>query len=615
MTSSRPTSRIPEPEPAELLKIALDATRELMVIRGPSGSVSYVNHAFLETFGGQKGDWMGRWFSMAPPRSREESRQYDMLMRTVNGAAWIEWDECLLPDGGGVISVGRDVTTRREAHESMAETQRAKALFFAAVTHELRTPLSGAMGVSRLLKATKLEPDQADYVRSIAASTEHALTMIDDILDLSQLEAGKLQLRPGEIDVAAIVRETVELAAPRAYEKDLEVAVVYAPGCPARITGDAARLKQILFNLIGNAVKFTRKGGIRIEIANNPGPEDIPRLSISVLDTGPGISQTDQETLFEHFERGAAEREGAEGGAGLGLAMVRRLVESMNSSMGLESELGHGSNFWVTLELPVIETWQQSPLRGRHLAVASRNDVLRQALVDQLRALGGDVIDLDNGENIAAASGRELLLDHAWRDVAGDCRAAHVWLMVTPGQKNDVIDALPDHVQSWMVKPIRRSTLIEQITGQLPANSVGDAEVDRNPDTTTQALLGLHVLVAEDDPVNALIARKTLERLGAQVTVADSGPRAIQTLETEQFDAALLDQRMPGMDGKNVAELARLSGVDIPLIALTANTSEADRQRCLEAGMDEFLSKPVDPDLLVDTLLRLCGPEKQASIA
>jgi PAS domain S-box-containing protein len=614
MTSSRTPLPKPEFDPEKLLASALDVTRELMVIRRSSGNVSYVNHAFLETFGGKKEDWIGRWFSMAPPRSREDSRHYDMLMRTVDGAAWIEWDECLLPDDQGVVSVGRDVTARREAHESMAETQRAKSLFFAAVTHELRTPLSGAMGMSRLLKATELKPDQADYVRSIAASTEHALTMIDDILDLSQLEAGKLQLRPGEVDVAALVRETVELAAPRAHEKGLEVAVVYAAGCPSRITGDAARLKQILFNLIGNAVKFTQEGGIRIEVADNPGHADTPRLSLSVSDTGPGISETDQETLFEHFERGAAEREGAEGGAGLGLAMVRRLVESMGSSMGVESQLGRGSNFWVTLELPVIDICQQTPLRGRKLAVASENDVLRLALVDQLLALGGDVVGIDTASHITASSGRELLLDGDWREFAGESGAAHVWLMVTPGQKNDVIDALPEHVQNWMVKPIRRSTLVEQITGQIPALSTPRESLAPDEDQTEQVLLGLHILVAEDDPVNALIARKTLERLGAQVSVADSGPRAIQILETESFDAALLDQRMPGMDGKNVAELARLSGVDIPLIALTANTSEADRQRCLEAGMDEFLSKPVDPDILADTLLRLCGPKKQASI-
>ena len=612
MTSSRPPTRKPVFDPEKILASALDVSRELVVIRGTTGTVVYVNHAFLETFGGEREDWIGRWFSMAPPRGREDSRRYDMLMRTVQGSAWIEWDECLLPDDEGVVSVGRDVTARREAHESLAETQRAKSLFFAAVTHELRTPLSGAMGISRLLKATNLAPDQADYVRSIAASTEHALAMIDDILDLSQLEAGKLQLRPQNISVADLVRETVELASPRAHEKGLEIAIVHARGCPARIEGDSARIKQILFNLIGNAVKFTLTGGIRVEIANNPHTDGRARLSLSVQDTGPGISETDQETLFEHFERGAAERDGAEGGAGLGLAMVRRLVLAMSSSMGVESELGQGSNFWVTFELPVTDVCLDTPLQGRSLAVASGNAVLRQALTDQLQALGAQVVGIDRIENMAAAAGRDLLLDGAWHEAAKNSGASRVWMMVTPGQKNDFIGALPDNVQGWMVKPIRRSTLIEQITGLAPVTSRQESlseTIENQP-----LLVGLHVLVAEDDPVNALIARKTLERLGARVTLADSGPRAIRILESERFDAALLDQRMPGMDGKNVAELARLAGVDIPLIALTANTSEADRQRCLEAGMDDFLSKPVDPQLLAETLLRLCDPQKQASI-
>lgn len=601
---------------AEFLVSALDAAGELILVRGRGGRVVHVNAAFIEAFGGVRSDWVGRWFSVAPPVTTDDPRRYEMLMRTRKGPVWIEWDERLLPLGRGVISVGRDVSSRREAHADLEASQRAKSLFFAAVTHELRTPLAGALGVARLLDATPLRPDQADYVRTLATSAEHALAMIDDILDLSRLEAGKLTLRPDAVDITALVRETVELAAPRAHEKGLEIGIVQSADAPTRIEGDAARLRQILFNLIGNAVKFTRQGGIRIDIGCAPAGDGRPRLALSVSDTGPGISQLDQQSLFEHFERGAAERDGTEGGAGLGLAMVRRLVEAMGSSMGVESRLGEGAKFWVILDLPVLASGTGTPMTGRELAIASPDATVRQTLADQLRALGGDVVAIDRIENLAAASGRELLIDSAWSASAAGTGARHVWQLVTPAAKDDVIEDLPAGVDGWLVKPVRLTSLVEQIVGGAPPRQrAAQRKTALQAVPRARVLDGLQILVAEDDPVNALIARRTLERLGAHVTMADSGPTALRALEEGRFDAALLDQRMPGMDGLEVARMARLSGHDLPLIALTANCSEDDRKNCLEAGMNDFLSKPVDPDLLADTLARLCGAGKQASMA
>ena len=500
-----------EPELDALLLAALDAAGELMLVRGSGGRVVYVNSAFLGAFGGTRDDWTGRWFSVAPPASEDGSRRYDMLMRTRQGPLWIEWDERLIPGGEGVISVGRDVTARREVHADMEASQRAKSLFFAAVTHELRTPLAGAMGMARLLEATKLAPDQADYVRSLAASAGHALDMVDDILDLSRLEAGRLVLRPERVDIAEIVRETVELAAPRAHEKGLEIAFTHAADAPVHVEADAARLKQILFNLIGNAVKFTLEGGVRVDISNSPASDGGRRLTLAVSDTGPGISQTDQENLFEHFERGAAERDGAEGGAGLGLAMVRRLVEAMNSSMGVESQLGEGSRFWVTFDLPVEGRPAADVLRGRQLAIASPNPVLRDALCAQLRAMGGEVIGIDTVGRLPAASGRELLLDRVWQDRAAESSAAHIWVMVTPAEKGTIADTRPAGIDGWFVKPVRRATLLEQVTGHAPPATALAGAGDGTAEPESERLAGLRVLIAEDDPVNALIARRSLE--------------------------------------------------------------------------------------------------------
>jgi signal transduction histidine kinase/CheY-like chemotaxis protein len=603
-------------EVAARLVCAFDVVGELVLLRGRSGRVEYVNSAFTAAFGGTPEDWIGRWFSVAPPSHQDGPRRYDILMRTNTGATWIEWDERLLPDGESVVSVGRDVSSRREAQEDLAASQRAKSLFFAAVTHELRTPLAGAMGIARLLETTELEADQADYVRSMAASTEHALALIDDILDLSRLEAGKLALRSEPVVLADIIRETVELAAPKAQEKGLEIGTVFSHDAPVRIEGDAARLKQILYNLIGNAVKFTHAGGVRVDIEMIPGADGGRRLSISVGDTGPGIAPADQEKLFDHFERGAADHDSSEAGAGLGLAMVRRLVDAMNGELGVQSELGEGARFWLTLDLPILEGGRTLPLLGRRLAVASGNLVLRHTLAEQLTYMGADVQAIDDPARLDAASGRDLLLDAAWGVHAPLAGANQIWLLVTPAEKHGLDGDLPAAVEGWMVKPIRRATLIAQISGDgFIAEDDDQPELVPEDEVELEPVLeGLFVLVAEDDPVNALIAQKVLEKLGARTRLVDNGPLAIQTLEDGAFDAALLDQRMPGMDGRNVAELARLSGISIPLVALTANTSEADRQSCLESGMDDFLSKPVDPELLGETLLRLCSDKKQASM-
>ncbi|MHA6287846.1 response regulator [Maricaulis sp. CAU 1757] len=615
-------ARAPKPQPpvfdaaaAELeglLMTALDAAGELVLIRGYSGCVQHVNQAFMDTFGGSRADWVGRWFSVAPPATGDNARRYEMLMRTRRGPLWIEWDERVLPGERGVIAVGRDVTQRREAHEDLEASQRAKSLFFAAVTHELRTPLAGTLGMTRLLETTELKPDQADYIRSIAASADHALTMVDDILDLSRLEAGKLDLRPESVDLAELVRETVDLAAPRAHEKGLEICLVQSAGAPIRIEGDAARIRQLLFNLIGNAVKFTSQGGIRVEIANAPDGDGQPRPALFVVDTGPGISEADQAKLFEHFERGAAEREGREAGAGLGLAMVRRLVEAMDSSMGVESRLGEGSKFWVVLDLPVHECFDATPLADQRFAVASPDPTLRAALADQLRALGGDAVEIARVDQLEASTGRTLLLDAVWSGRARRVPARQVWGLVTPNEKDDFIEDLPDGIEGWLVKPVRTASLIERLAPE----AVVATEAVPGPEAAGAApdLSGLRILVAEDDPVNALIARKCLEDLGIEVSLVADGEAALEALKAETFDAAMLDQRMPGLDGPDLARAVRKAGRGLPLIAVTANTTEADRLLCLDAGMDDFLTKPLDPARLAAALGRLCRSGKQASL-
>lgn len=604
---SDPNAPVPPRDDAAAALAALDAAGEMILARAEDGRVTLVNHAFLAAFGGTRADWTGRWFAVAPAGpAGGGSRRYDALMRTRSGMRWVEWDERPAPDGGSVAT-GRDVTHRRNADEEREAEDAAKARFFASITHEMRTPLAGAMGMARLLTGTPLRPDQREYVRAIEDTSGHALNLIDEILDLSRIEAGKLELRPEPVGLAALARDVTELLAPRAEAKGLALATVLTETAPEEVLADSARLKQILFNLVGNAVKYTREGGVRLDVSGDTDSENRARLVLTVRDTGPGISESDQANLFAEFERGAAERENYAEGAGLGLAMVKRLVEAMQGEIGVESRLGEGAVFWVSLPLPVRAGPSAArPLKGTRLAVACPNAVERSALADQARALGADPIEIAARARLNQAAGAILLIHAGWAGEVHAARASRALILVNAERKDVIKSAPPPGIQGWLVTPVRRTSMARFAVA--PSSREGGKAEEPSQGWP---LTGLRVLVAEDDPVNALIAEKTLQRLGAVPERARDGAEALQRLRAGGLDAALVDVRMPELDGPGVARAARAEKLGIPLIALTANTTEADRKVCLEAGMDAFLAKPVDPDALTETLTRLCKGQKR----
>ncbi|MFW5661238.1 MAG: sensor histidine kinase, partial [Oceanicaulis sp.] len=369
---SAPSKRAERAPPAEAV---IDAMDELVLVRDAAGRVVSVNRAFLSAFGGERSDWIGRWFAVAPAFGEDgAARRYDAAMRTRAGPAWIEWSETPTP-GGGAVAVGRDVSRERTARAEESEAARGKSIFFASVTHELRTPLSGALGAAALLEETGLKPDQAAYLDAVRSSAAHALALIDDILDLTRLEAGRLELREEAIDLRALVEDVAEILAPRAAEKGLTLAHAVAAEVPEKVSADPARLRQVLFNLAGNAVKFTQTGGVLIG-AERAGE----RMRLTVRDTGPGVSGADQARLFEYFERGSAERTNAPG-AGIGLAMVRRLAEAMDGSVGVRSEPGRGALFWFEAPLTALAGPPSArPLAGRVTITASNHMIVREAL-------------------------------------------------------------------------------------------------------------------------------------------------------------------------------------------------------------------------------------------
>lgn len=404
---------------AEAALAALDAAGEMAMLRAEDGRVQFVNHAFLSAFGGKRSDWIGRWFAVAPAAPVEKgARRFELLMRTRSGNRWVEWDERPV-ESGGSISIGRDVTDQRDAVEERRQAEDARTRFFASVTHELRTPLAGVKGVADLLATTPLQADQREYVRAVADSAVHGLQLIDEILDLSRLEAGHFDFRPEPARPADIARHAVELLAPKAAEKGLAIASVVHDSAPEEVLADIGRVRQILFNLLGNAVKFTQSGGCWVELSGDIDSEDRARLIITVRDTGPGIDPADQAKIFDHFERGSGPAQLAESGAGLGLSTVKKLVEAMNGEIGLQSMPGDGASFWAALPLPVRKGARiDRPLAGEQVTIASPASVIRNALSAQVLALGGEARTLSNPDRLSAARGTTLLLDAKWADRA-----------------------------------------------------------------------------------------------------------------------------------------------------------------------------------------------------
>lgn len=611
---TEPGARLPD-----ALRV-LDAMEELVMVRDEGGRIVAVNAAFRKAFGGETSDWVGRWFAVAPALGEDgQSRRYDVAMQIRDAAIWVEWSESRMGEDGLSLAVGRDVTEERQARERESEAAKGKSVFFAAVTHELRTPLSGALGAAALLEETVLAPDQRAYLSAVRESAGHSLQLIDDILDLTRLEAGRLDLNPDPVNIRALIEQAGEVLAPRALERGLSFAHAVDGDVPETFEVDGARFKQILFNLAGNAVKFTQAGGVLITVSY-----EAQRVCLTVKDTGPGIAKSDQVRLFQHFERGEAERSRAPG-AGLGLAMVKRLAEAMGGEVGVLSELGEGASFWARLPLPALAPPpSEKPLAGRAVILAAADRVQREALARQARALGADAVDagdphaaLELARRKDARSEVTVILDAAWADAAPQVKrlvaGSRVLALAEPRTKDRFSGTdCPAGVDGWLVAPVRLASLAAWAAGrEAPIEEAASEKASLGT-----PLDGLTVLVAEDDPVNAMIARTILTRLGAQVTHVEDGKSAVEAALTSAFDAALLDLRMPELSGLEVAEAIRRapSGLGLPLVALTANATESDRTACLAAGMDEFLTKPLQPEALVNVLTALCAPQKRANV-
>ncbi|MDX5332328.1 MAG: response regulator [Caulobacteraceae bacterium] len=483
----------------------------------------------------------------------------------------------------------------------------------AALSHEFRTPLSGVLGMARLLEGTRLTAEQKAYVSAMRDSGEHLLGLVNELLDFARLGAGKIELRAEPLAVEGALQAVAELLSPRAQEKGLEIA--WAAPAGAKFLADEGRLRQILLNFAGNAIKFTAEGGVMLEAA--PIGEDRWRFTVS--DTGPGISGEARELIFEAFAQADAAHQAT--GAGLGLAIARRLAQAMGGEVGVEPGPEGGAAFWFEAPFDPV-TWlvadQNRPLTGLTVGVASRNPIVRTAAARQIEACGGAAVVADDVEALLARTGPQdvLLIDHALSRGGRKVRRPFdrkALILLAPEERDRIARYRASGFCGYLIKPLRRASLAERVLAALrsEADPSNHGEDDR---IAPAAAPGARVLLVEDNPVNALLARTLLTREGCQVDHVMTGQEAVAAPRLSAYDLILMDMRLPDISGEAATRQLRADGISTPIIALTANAFQEDRDACQAAGMNDFLVKPLAADALRQVLTRWSRPGEPAAV-
>ncbi len=648
----------------------LDHQGDVIVRRDADGRLSFVNDAFCRTFGMERDAALGQVFHLPALNddrdetnlsNRGDERQSRVVeLSTTAGPRWFVWEDFVVSGQEGSVSeiqsVGRDITEQRAAEIALADARdqamtasHAKSRFLASMSHEIRTPMNGILGMTGLLLDTELSPEQRTYARAISTSATTLLSLIDEVLDFSKIEAGKIELRVAPFDIADAAQGVVELLAPRGRDKGLEIGWFAAPDLPKTVIGDEMRVRQILMNLMGNAIKFTDHGGVALTLGLAPGTPhgDSTTLRFAVRDTGPGVRPDAIERIFAEFEQAEQGPTRRHGGTGLGLAISKRLVDEMGGRIDVASMPGAGATFTVDLPFATPASvgelgaeWPR-PHDGERVLIVLEGAIEAALVGDLLVAMGASVArvrekDAERVASDAAAKGMPfsaLLTDKDNVNAGvgrllpllavphGADRPPRAVVTIDPGERGDIPNLRAQGFNGYLVRPVRPVSALTQLFGDAdrgPSRSV-DAALPPAKPRAMESAAGLCVLLAEDNDINALLASTVLEKSGARVVRARDGAEAIAKARSERtddeaqgFDLVLMDIHMPDMDGVEAAreirafyaEDARPGEGRPPIVALTANAFAEDRAAYLAAGLDDYLAKPFDRQDLMALLAR-----------
>ncbi len=486
--------------------------------------------------------------------------------------------------------------------QSRRSRAQISAEHLASLSHEFRTPLNGVLGMTRLLENTRLTAEQRAYTLALRESGEHLLALVNDVLDFAKLGASGIDIHAAPVDVEALLRGVCELMSPRAREKGLEIAWA-APRELAIVHADEHRLRQILLNFAGNAVKFTPAGGVMITAEALADGE----VRFSVEDTGPGVAVAERDRIFDAFTQTDAAH-AALGGAGLGLAIARRLAHALGGDVGVGPSQHGGACFWFQAAMTSESRADPPSLAGRTVGVVTTSPVVSDAATRQIEACGGRAVAGETLDSVIAGLGArdviltDLAIVQAGRTLRPPLGRPTI-VLLAPDERDQIVRCRRAGFQGYLIKPLRRASLAERVLIAAGASAVGPAARE-DERVAVAAAPGVRILLVEDNAINALLARALLAREGCDVEHVSSGEEALAAATLGAYDLILMDMRMPGFSGVETARRMRTQGVTTPIVALTANAFDEDRQACLAAGMEDFLVKPLSPDALRAALVR-----------